>query len=68
VCHTGLRTAKKLRNVPGTPLVLISKNVIVLEQPSGATEAKAAELESKKMLAGAFEKKVLKKRDWTLSL
>lgn len=51
---------KKFRQVPGTPLILISKNVMVLEHLSSATEKKIKEMEQAKTVPVEFEKKVLK--------
>ncbi|KAI9032144.1 Fcf1-domain-containing protein [Hyaloraphidium curvatum] len=60
VATQDLALRKRLREVPGTPLVLISKNVVVLESPSPATEHTVAELEQAKTMPVDFEKKVLK--------
>lgn len=54
----GLR--KKLREVPGVPIILISKSVVVLEHASKATEEFIKQMELKKTMPVDFEKKVLK--------
>ena len=50
----------KLRQIPGTPIILVSSNVLVLETPSFATKAAALQDERGKGELSKFEKKVVK--------
>ncbi|KAJ3189287.1 Small subunit processome component [Gaertneriomyces sp. JEL0708] len=56
---TALRSA--LRRIAGTPLLYVSKSVLILEPPSTATEEKVQEMELQKTLPQKFEVSVLKK-------
>lgn len=53
-----LRTA--LRGVPGTPLALISNNVLVLEPPSNDSRASTAEAEAGKVVLSKEEAKAVR--------
>ena len=50
----------KLRLIPGTPIILVSSNVLVLETPSFATKAAALYDERGKGELSKFERKVVK--------
>jgi U3 small nucleolar RNA-associated protein 23 len=50
----------KLRLIPGTPIILVSSNVLVLETPSFATKAAALHDERGKGELSKFERKVVK--------